>query len=128
MTVLSFPTASNFPVASARPAAQPRLRITRRGRLVVTLLVALVVAAVALGLGLGAPTAEASGSAGAGSAASTLETYVVDGGQSLWDIAAEVAPQADPREFAAEVKKVNRLASSVLQPGQELLIPARFGD
>lgn len=121
MTVVTFPTAY-VPVAAARPAP-PRLRITRRGRYVVTVLVALAVAALAALVGLGAPGAEASSVAG-----TSLETYVVDGGQSLWDIAAEVAPGADPREFAAEVKKVNRLASSVLQPGQELLIPARYAD
>lgn len=117
MTVVSFPT--TYVPATAARAAQPRLRITRRGRLVVTVLVALAIAALALLVGLGAPGAEASSETGA-----PLATYVVDGGQSLWDIAAEVAPDADPREFAAEVKKINRLASSVLQPGQELLLPA----
>ncbi|MEO8528369.1 MAG: hypothetical protein ABI435_04765, partial [Pseudolysinimonas sp.] len=54
-------------------------------------------------------------------------TYVtVDGGQSLWDLAAEVAPNADPREFAAQVVALNQLTSAEIRPGQRLAIPAQF--
>jgi hypothetical protein len=105
-----------------RITGSARLRITARGRAVLLGIVAtpLVIAALVFGLN-------------AGGAAATLDpapdtfTYVtVESGQSLWDIAAEVAPGVDPREFAAEVGSLNQLESAELQPGQQLAIPHQY--
>lgn len=104
--------------------ALPRLRLTRRGRVVLTTLVSLPFVVGALLFGLNGGGAVATSSAPDAS----FEWVTVDGGQSLWDIAAVVAPEEDPREFAAQVKSLNQLPSSVVQPGQRLAIPAQYSD
>ena len=110
-------------IAYSAPTA-PRLRLTARGRSVVTVLAALPFVVTALLLGING-----------GGAVATLDaptesfTWVtVDAGQSLWDLAADVAPDADPREFAAEVEALNQLATPELEPGQRLAIPPRYAD
>lgn len=104
--------------------ALPRLRLTRRGRVVLTTLAALpfIVGALLFGLNGGGAVATST------TPDATFEWVTVDGGQSLWDIAASVAPEEDPREFAAQVESLNQLASSVVQPGQRLAIPAQYTD
>jgi LysM repeat protein len=108
-------------VDTFRPLA-PRLRITARGRAVLLALVAtpLVIAALIFGLNTG-------GAVATQQPATDTFTYVtVESGQSLWDIAADVAPAADPREFVADVVSLNQLESAELQPGQQLAIPHQY--
>lgn len=113
-------TAVTFP---STPAA-PRLRLTRRGRTVLGVLAALPLAVVAVVLGLGGGDANASRDA-----VDVSYTWVtVEAGQSLWELADEIAPADDPREFAAEVASLNQLESASLQPGQQLAIPAQYAD
>lgn len=51
-------------------------------------------------------------------------TYVtVLAGQSLWQIAAEVAPNEDPRDFIADVVSLNALTSAEVVPGQRIALP-----
>lgn len=114
MTALSYSTAP----------ALPRLRLTRRGRAVFTTLAALPLVIVAMFLGLNGGGAVATSTAPDAS----FEYVTVDPGQSLWDVAAEVAPTEDPREFAAQVVSLNQLASSDVQAGQRLAIPAQYSD
>jgi hypothetical protein len=104
--------------------ALPRLRLTRRGRAVFTTLVALpfVVAALLVGLNGGGAIATST------APDATFEWVTIEGGQSLWDLAAVIAPNEDPREFAAQVAHLNQLPSSVVQPGQQLAIPTRYTD
>ena len=45
-------------------------------------------------------------------------------GDTLWEYAESAAPGADPRPVIAEIKAVNDLSSSTLQPGQVLVVPA----
>ena len=105
-----------------RLSAAPRLRMTARGRAVLLTIVATPLVILALVFGL-----NAGGAAANLEPASDTFTYVtVESGQSLWDIAAEVAPAADPREFAAEVASLNQLGSAELQPGQQLAIPHQY--
>jgi hypothetical protein len=110
------------PVAEAAVAPRTRLRITRRGRIVLT---ALVAAPLALGAGLvalngGAAVAskDASGTA--------FEYVTVSSGQSLWDLAEEIAPSADPRDVIASVVDLNRLPTSDVAAGQQLAVPAEY--
>lgn len=108
------------PMHDARPV--PRLRITRRGRAVLgTLLVVPVALALAL-LALGGTPAQA------GSTVSTAsyEHITVVAGESLWDLAAWVAPAADPRDVVADFVALNQLATTEVQPGQRLAIPAQY--
>jgi hypothetical protein len=104
-----------------RPA-QPRLRITRRGRAVLTVLIAAPLAIGAIVGGIGAVAADGTDSAG-----STHYSYVtVHSGESLWQLAQQVAPKADPRDVVAEISNLNGLESGVIQPGQHLAIPAQY--
>jgi hypothetical protein len=48
----------------------------------------------------------------------------VEPGQTLWDLAEEISPAADPRDVVADIKRLNALAVETLQPGQRLQIPA----
>ena len=52
-----------------------------------------------------------------------LNHYVVHSGDTLWAIAAHEAPQADQREYVSKLVDLNALTSSVLVPGQQLLLP-----
>ena len=45
---------------------------------------------------------------------------MVGAGDSLWSIAARIAPQRDPRAEVADLQRVNHLASTDLTPGQIL--------
>lgn len=110
--------------ASTRPVrpAVPRLRLTRRGRVVLTSLAALplVIAALIFSLNGGAATATLEGSA-------VPFTYVtVESGQSLWQVAESLAPGADPREVIDAIVSLNGLESVDVYAGQELAIPAAY--
>lgn len=105
----------------ARPSG--RLRLTRRGRLVFTSLAAipLVVGVAVLGLSAGGAAANNAAAAGASF------TYVtVDPGESLWQLAESIAPDADPRDVIAEIMNLNQLSTAGVEPGQRLAVPLRY--
>lgn len=108
--------------STSQPA--PRLRLTARGRAVIMTLVATPLVALALFLGLNAGGAIATGEQGD----VAFQSVSVEPGQSLWEVAAQVAPAADPREVIAEIVLLNQLDSAVVQPGQELAIPTKYAD
>jgi hypothetical protein len=96
-----------------------RVRLTRRGRFVVVLLL-LAVALVAFTLGR-TTTSEA---ASAGSAsAPTYQTVVVEPGQTLWQLAAQIAPHTDPRVTVQRLVDLNDLAGPDVVAGQQLAVP-----
>lgn len=112
-----------------RPAGargRPRSRLTRRGRIVVSALVlAAMLAVAALAWIAGAAKADAAGSGGSSSAAvyRHLTPVVVAPGESLWTIAAQAEPSADPRSVIQEIIDINALAGTSVQPGQRLWVP-----
>jgi LysM repeat protein len=55
-----------------------------------------------------------------------FRTVTVEPGQSLWSVAEEVAPQADPRDVVDSIVRLNALDSVTVDPGQELAIPAQY--
>jgi hypothetical protein len=113
-----FSSAAGF----AGGAPRTRLRLTRRGRRVIALLVALpvVMAAFAFALNGGGAVASAETS-------STSFSYVtVEAGQSLWSLAQTLAPTADPRDVIAEIVSLNQIQGEI-QPGQRLALPAGYG-
>jgi hypothetical protein len=122
--VVSYPTFGSARPVRPERATAPRLRLTRRGRVVVATLAAIPLVIAGLMFGLGSGEAVATKDA----APDSLTWVTVDGGQSLWDLAAEIAPGEDPREFAAQVASFNQLDGAVIQPGQELAIPPRYTD
>jgi hypothetical protein len=122
MTAITF-GGSTAPMARAGHAPRARLRLTARGRAVFTTLAAAPLVAIAVFLGLGGGDAVASHD---GSGA-PLEYVSVAPGESLWQLAEQVAPQADPREVVADILTLNQLASADVQPGQQLAIPSQYG-
>lgn len=99
--------------------ATPSVRLTRRGRaLLVLLLAGLLLAAFSLGQ---QDTQAAPVGAGSGAAAPAVTT--VQPGESLWSVAQRIAPENDPREVIAQIRRLNDLTTSDLQVGQHLLLP-----
>ncbi|MEO7722535.1 MAG: LysM peptidoglycan-binding domain-containing protein [Pseudolysinimonas sp.] len=101
---------------------QPHLRITRRGRAVLTLLIAIPLAIGAAVTGIGAIGAAAGTHAGT----TTFQYVTVESGESLWQVAQAVAPTADPRDVVANILSLNDLNSGEVQPGQRLAIPVQY--
>ncbi len=113
---------SASPFAAVPRVARTRLRLTRRGRFVLLLLVALPLVLAAIGFGLNGGNAVASGSA----ADREFEYVTVASGESLWSIAEAVAPNADPRVVVSELMAFNSLASPQLQAGEQIAIPFSY--
>ena len=109
------------PAGRARPSQRRRepartLHLTRRGRVVVVLLL-MVVAGLVFSLGRVSAGAVPTG---ARSGAST----VVRPGESLWSVAERVQPEKDPRDVVGALLAVNHLSEdAALRPGQVLLLP-----
>lgn len=109
---------------SNRTIMATRLRITERGRRVLAALVALpIVVAVVIAV-LSGGTALAS--LDEGGAPVTFETINVMPGDTLWSLAGEIAPAADPRDVIDAIVSLNALPSSAIVPGQTLSIPAEY--
>lgn len=108
--------------AGRSSAPRTRLRLTRRGRVVLTSLAAVPVVAVALFAGLSAVPAVAGSSA----ADVSFRYVTIEPGQSLWSLAESIAPTVDPRDVIAEITSLNGLSSSSLEPGQQIAIPLGY--
>ena len=101
---------------------RPRLRLTRRGRVVFTTLAALplVIAALVFSLNGGTAWGSLEGSS------TSFEYVTVESGQSLWQLAEQLAPAADPRDVIDALMRLNGLSSADVYAGQELAIPAEY--
>ncbi|HEY7722104.1 MAG TPA: LysM peptidoglycan-binding domain-containing protein [Pedococcus sp.] len=97
------------------PVAGP-LRITRAGRLAITLTVAAALVALAL-------TVFGGGDAAAVTPAADHAT-TVQAGQTLSQIAVEQLPGVPMSEAVAQIQLANNLPSTHVHAGQTLLIPA----
>ncbi|HEX4396938.1 MAG TPA: LysM peptidoglycan-binding domain-containing protein [Trebonia sp.] len=120
--------------AAARPAAPAAarraapglapLRLTRRGRLVVTAMAVLLVAAGSVAL---ASAAQAMGHSGAtprpGTAGAAITRVEVRPGQSLWTLAETYDPNADTRQVIQEILQLNSMSTDQVRPGQVLWMP-----
>jgi hypothetical protein len=102
--------------------ASGRIRLTRRGRLVFTSLAAAPLIAVAAWLGVNALPAVATSS----SSSVVFEYATIESGQSLWQLASTIAPEADPRDVIADLMRLNQLDSSTVSPGQRIAIPVQY--
>ncbi|GAB3144220.1 LysM peptidoglycan-binding domain-containing protein [Marisediminicola antarctica] len=100
------------------------LRLTRRGRLVLTTLVALPLVAAAGAFALNGGVAVASNS----SSSTSFEYVQVSSGQSLWQLAQSIAPAADPRDVVSDLLHLNQLGSADVHPGQQLALPAKYSN
>jgi hypothetical protein len=108
--------------APARPVpATSPLRLTRRGRIVVGVMVALLVAGLSLAA---AGAAQAIGrSVPKRASGASLTRIVVRPGQSLWSVAQSADPNADPRQVIQQIAQLNALTSDTVMVGQQLWVP-----
>ena len=118
-----------FPLSRpARPAPteRPPLRITRRGRLAVTIGLALSLAAVSVVAAsalVAAPPTTPAPPAGVGG--QELRQVVVTPGDTLWGIASSTGVAGeDVRDVIAEIRELNGLETSAVMVGQELVVPS----
>jgi LysM repeat protein len=78
-------------------------------------MVMLVAAGIVLGQG--------SGQAADRHSRHAQHTLIVQRGESLWSVAARIAPHQDPRLVVADIESLNNLTSPAVTPGQQLVIP-----
>lgn len=58
----------------------------------------------------------------------SVYTYTVSRGDSLWSIAKEYSrPGCDLRPVVEEIRRLNRLDSAIIYPGQILMVPVKEG-
>lgn len=103
---------------AARPSAAPEatLHLTRRGRAVLLVLALLVVLGGVVG---GRAVADGP------QQATEVTTHAVVAGETLWQIAADVAaPGEDVRDVVLRLQELNGLPDASLMAGQVLLLPA----
>jgi nucleoid-associated protein YgaU len=103
-----------------RPHAMP-VRLTRRGRIVVTVVSALLICMVSMALATAAQATRAVG--GAASLGRYVTRVVVQPGQSLWAVAEAYDPDADTRLVIADIEQMNSMTGDQLQPGETLWVP-----
>ncbi|MGI8888747.1 MAG: LysM peptidoglycan-binding domain-containing protein [Nocardioidaceae bacterium] len=106
---------SRMPARSSAAGAQ--LRLTPRGRLVILMAVLLVAFAALTMLSGRADSTDQDTRVAA-------EIVVVEPGLTLWEIAAEVAPEQDPRTVVADIVDLNALGDAgAILVGQSLFVP-----
>jgi len=136
MTTITAPTGTRHRTVSvSAPAGRqtaprqttPRrttLRLTRRGRRLVALLVASpAILALAFGIIAGG---SAIASLDDGAPSGSFEMVTVMGGDTLWSLAEDVAPSADPRDVVDAIARLNALEGVTITPGQRLAIPGEY--
>jgi LysM domain len=125
MTPAGWPAAGMPGRAARRPTARGGVRLTRRGRLVVTILLGLatVLVMALVWLTLAARAQATDSGPPPGSVYQNLTSVVVHPGQSLWSIASEAQPASDPRTVMQEIVDLNALHGTNLVPGQRLWVP-----
>lgn len=102
-------------------AAAP-LRLTRRGRLVITCTAATVITGAVLAVAGAVGGASAVAGTGTGPVPAVVTVLP---GQTLSQIAGAWAPGDDWRDVAAEIVELNEMSSQAVQAGQRLTLPAR---
>jgi len=108
-----------------RTSPRSTVRLTRRGRIVVATLLAavcLLLAALAW-MAVAARAQAADGGPPPGAVYRNLSSVVVHPGQTLWSIAAQAEPAADPRAVMQQIIELNALRGTSIEPGQHLWVP-----
>jgi len=93
------------------------LRITRRGRVVLGLALALPVMALSVFLASSGALAESD------AASNDFEYMTVLSGDTLWSIATMISPHEVPRDVVANIISLNQLETASSLPGQEIGLP-----
>jgi hypothetical protein len=103
--------------ASTRAVSTTGVRLTRRGRIVVVLLMLTML--IVGGFTLGRASSQAAGP----DAHRPVPTVTVAPGETLWEIAARMAPHADRRALVAQIEAINHLSGGHVMAGQQLRLP-----
>jgi LysM repeat protein len=101
------------------PVAVPPARLTRRGRIVVTGVSALLIGALSAGFA----TAAQATRTGSGSPGRYVTKVTVLSGQSLWSLGEAYDPDADTRLIIQEIQQLNSMSGDQVQPGEVLWVP-----
>ena len=97
------------------------LRLTRRGRMAVTGVSALLIGALSVGLA----TAAQATRAGSPPPGRPVARVAVQPGQSLWSLAEAYDPDADPRVVIGEIRQLNAMTGDQVRSGAVLWVPRR---
>jgi hypothetical protein len=108
---------AGLPIEVAAPAHP--LRLTRRGRLALVVLVAML-----LGGLVALARSSASTASGPAPTSGTRPSLVVQPGDTLWSIATKLAPNADPRETVQRIVDLNGMAGTAVYAGEQLRLPS----
>jgi nucleoid-associated protein YgaU len=118
--------AARHPAAALRettiretPAWIP-VRLTRRGRMVLTAAAVLTIGAVSMVV---AGAAQATGHSGAPGPGRGVVKVQVRPGDSLWSLAEAYDPDADTRLVIQDILQLNSMNGDQVQPGQVLWVP-----
>jgi LysM repeat protein len=103
------------------PVAVSPIKLTRRGRLVLSTLSVATMLAISLFSLFGIATSSANASNEVTN--STTTQIVVAPGETLWTIAARVNPEIDPRAVIDQIMDLNVINGSNVYAGQVLLVP-----
>lgn len=107
--------------APRQAPANPPLRLTRRGRIVVAVAAALVLAALSLVIASAAQATNHPVSPRAGQQG--VAQITVRPGQTLWSVAENADPGADTRVVIQQITELNGLTGSVVYAGERLWVP-----
>jgi hypothetical protein len=116
-TLAMNPGHSRISAARPRRRQSTSVRLTRRGRVVVVLLLVALLLALFTVFG---PRSAATREAGTPVQTRTVE---VGPGDTLWGIAAEVAEPGEVRESVHQIQELNALTGPGLVVGQEIAVP-----
>ena len=97
------------------------IKLTRRGRLVLSTVSFGIMLAISAFSLFGIATSSAKATNETSNSATTQ--IVVAPGETLWTIAARVNPEIDPRAVIEEIKALNVIEGSEVYAGQVLLVP-----
>lgn len=95
-----------------------QMRLTRRGRIVVFVAALLLVMGAAVFLG---NISTATNEAGVDQ---PTRAVVVEPGDTLWEIAGDLADAGEVREMVHAIRELNALDSAMLVAGQTIYVPA----
>ena len=98
-------------------STQTAVRLTVRGRVLLLAILVLVLFAALSSFRIVTQ-------AGTGSTGPATRTITVHAGETLWQIAEQVAPRDDPRDTVDRIRDLTALTTAVVQAGQRLIVPA----
>jgi LysM repeat protein len=108
-------------MSTLAPVAVSPIKLTRRGRMLVSTMSFAAMLAISLVSLFGIATASAKATNETSNSATTQ--IVVAPGETLWTIAARVNPEIDPRAVIEDIKALNVIEGSEVYAGQVLLVP-----